>query len=504
MLFLVSLALFLKMFYNNFTWRSFNSLKIIPICFLFILNCRFLFSQSQYENKRLDQYLNAYLASKNVASISAGVLHKGKIIWLDAKGYADLSHKVPATPKTVYRIASISKVITAVAVMQLWERDRINLDENALKYITYFPRKKWKFTVRQILQHTAGLRSYYPGEFNSTIFYPSTKDAVSLIGKSPLLYKPGTRFLYTTLGYNLLAAVIENVSGLSFTEYIRKNIFEPAGMHSTLAEFQKEIIPNKARGYNKNKFRQIENAPLADLSIKLAGGGLISTSGDILKFSDALLKGKLIRHSTLDSMMVQTRLSDGRIMESGLGFEIKKDSFGDKFIGHYGFGTGFVSLLAIYPEDSTAVVTLINTDDRNLGSPALDLASIILDKGNPFPQKPLSDEMMTLTLNAGLDSAIAACQLIRTDSSNKFDNSLREYQLFGYDLLSLKKNYDAIKWFDFFCREFPDNISAYLGLGDSYYHDGNKGKATQAYLKALAINPVNAYAKKMIKKIESE
>lgn len=486
------------------SWRILKYLILILITvFLQASFQNYSYCQSPNINQRLDQYLNAYQANKNVASISAGVLHKGKIIWLNARGYADLSHQVYAAPKTVYRIASISKVITAVAVMQLWENGKINLDADALKYLPYFPRKKWKFTVRQILQHTAGLRTYKPGEFNSTDYYPTTKDAVDVISSDPLLYKPGTKFLYTTLGYNLLAGIIENVTGIKFIDYLKKYIFEPAGMNSTYAEFQREIIPNKALGYDKNKYRIIENAPLADLSIKFAGGGLVSTSEDILKFAQCLMNGKLIKHSTLDSMLVQTELPDGRTLESGLGFEVKTDLNGKKFFGHYGFGTGFISLLAIYPQDSTAAVDLINTDDRNLGSPALDLASILIGNKKPFPQKPLSDEMMNITLHKGLDSAIAAFHLIKKDSLNWIDKSPDEFKLFGYDLLSIKRNYDAIKWFYFFSREFPNDISAFIGLGDSYYHDKNKGKAIQFYQRVLSIDPANYYASRMIKKIQS-
>ncbi len=474
------------------------------ILFLIILTQGVLFCQPNYSNHKLDQYLSEYQVNKNVASISAGVLHKGKIIWLGAKGYADLSHHVPATPQTVYRIASISKIITAVAVMQLWEKGKLNLDADARKYIPYFPRKRWKFTVRQILRHTAGLRSYKPGEFNSTVFYPTTRDAVDVISSDSLVYKPGTNFIYTTLGYNLLAAIIEYVSGMKFIEYLRKNIFYPAGMTSTYAEYQKEIIPNKASGYDKNKFRKIQNAPMADLSIKFAGGGLVSTSEDILRFANALLDGKLIKYSTLDTMLVKTKLPNGRMIESGLGFEIKRDSHGNKFFGHYGFGTGFISLLAIYPEDSSAVVDLINTDDRNPGSPALDLAAIAFERGNPFPRKPLSDVMMEITLQKNLDSAIAECQLNIQDSVKWLDYSSREFNLFGYDLLSIKRNYDAIRWFYYFSRKYPDDISAYIGLGDSYYHDGNKGKAIQLYHRALELNSSNKYALKMIRKIEAE
>ncbi len=475
---------------------------ILFLIMLIVVSSQIYSNLSQSLSQKLDQYLLEYQTNKNVASISAGVLRKGKIIWLGTYGYSDLSHHVAASTKTIYRIASISKVITAVAIMQLVEKRKINLDANVLNYVPYFPKKKWKFTVRQILQHTAGLRTYKPGEFNSTSSYASTKDAVEVISNDPLVFKPGTKFLYTTLGYNLLAAVIENVTGIKFTDYLNKYIFIPAEMHSTFPEFQKEIILNRALGYDKDNFRKIENAPLADLSIKFAGGGLVSTSEDILKFANCLMSGKLIKRSTLDSMLVPTKLTNGKVIDSGLGFEIKIDNNGKQFVGHYGHGTGFVSLLAIYPKDSTAVINLINTDDRNLGSPALDLASIVLNKNYSLPKKSLADKMMEITLRTNLDSAITHYKKIKSEFSSSYDLSSNEFDLFGYDLLLIKRNADAIKWFDFFSAEFPSNISAYIGLGDSFFHDGNKGMALKYYRRVLAINSYNSYAAKMIKMLE--
>ncbi len=484
---------------------KFNSKLVIKLFFLLII----LFFQTtlldaQTLNQKLDQFISEYQINKNIASISAGVLRKGKIIWIGAHGYSDLSHQVLAQPNTIYRIASISKVITAVAIMQLVEEGKINLDADALNYIPYFPRKKWKFTTRQILQHTAGLRSYFPGEFNSTVFYPSIKEAVQVLAKDTLEFKPGTKFLYTTLGYNLLAAIIEKVSGMTFNDYLKKYIFQPCEMNSTYLEFHQKIILNKARGYDKNNFRQLENAPLADLSIKFAGGGIVSTSLDILNFANALMKGKLIKSSTLDSMLVSTKLPNGKTLESGLGFEIKKDRDENLFFGHYGFGTGFSSLLAIYPKDSLAVVHLINTVDRNIGSPALTLAAIVLNRKYDFPQKSLADKLMEITLNKNLDSAISFYKIVKIDSSNIYNISSNEFDLFGYDLLKTSQISNAIRWFRYFISEFPTNISGYLGLGDSYYHDKNKGLALKYYNKALEINSSNSYALKMIKKIQSE
>ena len=451
---------------------------------------------------KLDQYLTDYYQARNIASVTAGVLHKGKIIWIGSRGFADLGNKVPAKPNTIYRVASISKVITAVAVMQLVEKGKINLDADARNYIPYFPKKKWKFTTRQILQHTAGLRTYRTGEFNSTVEYSSTREAVDVISKDPLEYKPGTKYLYTTLGYNLLAAIIENTSGLSFNEYLKKNIFIPSGMLSTRLEVHKEIIPDKAKGYDKNLYRKLQNAPLADLSIKYAGGGIISDAEDILKFADSLIRGKLLQPAYLDSMLVPARLQNGKTLTSGLGFEFNKDKDKDYFFGHYGYGTGFVSLLAIFPKDSVAVVHLINTADRGIESPALDLASIVMGKEYSLPVKSLADKMMELTLRTGIDSATNYYTAIKTDSANVYDLSTNEINTFGYDLLRIKKDDEGIKWFRLFAEDFPNSTSAFIGLGDAYYNDNNIGMALKAYRKAMALDGNNKYALKMIKLLD--
>jgi CubicO group peptidase (beta-lactamase class C family) len=476
--------------------------KVILLLILTLLTFPFTYIRTQSLQQKLDKYLVEYQNNKNVASISAGVLKKGKIIWLGSYGYADINNRIKANSNTLYRIASISKVITSVAIMQLVEQKKIDLDTDALRYIPYFPHKKWKFTTRQILQHTAGLRSYKNGEFNNTISYSSTQQAVEVISNDSLEYKPGSKYLYTTLGYNLLAAVIENVSKMKFADYLKKYIFEPADMKATFPEYHKEIVLNKALGYIKNNYRILQNAPQSDVSIKIAGGGLISTTEDLLKFANCLLNGKLLKHATLDSMLVPTILPDGKILESGLGFDIKTDYYGKQFFGHYGHGTGFMSLLVIYPKDSVAVVDLINTADRSIDSPAENLAAIAQGKPFPIPKKSLADKMMEITLHKNIDSAIKFLNTIKKDSSEEYDLTSDEYDLFGYDLLRIQHGSDAIRWFQLFENDFPGNISALIGTGDSYYHNGNKDIALRYYRKVLKLDSSNIYSIKMIKTLE--
>jgi serine beta-lactamase-like protein LACTB, mitochondrial len=472
---------------------------------LFLMLFFFLVSFHSFSQKNisvdLEKFLTEYYQNKSIPSISAGALKDDKILWAGSRGYSDVENLVPASPSSVYRIASVSKPITAVAIIQLYEQGKLHLDDDVLKYIPYFPVKRWKFTIRQLLNHTSGIRNYKPNEFDSKNFFSNTREAVNVVISDSLQFQPGTDYLYTTLGYNLLAAVVERISGTSFSAYLENNIFKPAGMNSTFLEVQPQIIFNRAKGYQKNSMRQLINAPLADLSIKHAGGGMISTAPDLLKFASALLTGKLIKPESLDSMITPLKLKNGGSRQYGLGFSLEKDSKNRSFISHAGGGTGFTSYLIIYPKEKVATVHLINIRDRNLNNPAAEIASILLDSKYVFPLKSFSDELFSVYTQNGIDSSIAIVKQLNTTLYKEYNTGESELLSFGNDLLNSRKYLDAIKYFKFLSETLSDNPEVFIGLGDAYNRDGNKGLAIKSYRAALKINPSHKYANDMIKKL---
>jgi len=471
---------------------------------LLVLAYALPFSIAQSYEKDLDLYLQRYYKNKSVPSISAGVYYKNKIVWLKTEGYADLENLVPANTKTIYRIASVSKSITAVAIMQLVEQKKIFLDEDVRKYLPWFPAKKWKFTIRQVLSHTSGIRNYHDGEFDSKNYFRNTKEAINFIAKDSLEFEPGTKFLYTTLGYNLLAGVIESVTGMEFISYLKKFIFNVCGMNNTFPEYQNELIYNRARGYVKNAFRKFQNAPLADLSVKFAGGGLISTSEDLLKFAAAIMNNKLIRKETLDTMLVQMKLKSGKMFGYSLGFSKGTDSAGRKYFYHFGGGTGFTSQLLIYPDENLASVYLINSRDRDLEDPAHAFTDIVLNHENAYPRLSAADRFMDLYQSGGIDTALVMFDIIKKDSLNYYFFTPDELVYFGNDLVTLNRFADAIKYFKFAVTEFPDKAVLYSGLADAYFRDGNKGLALKNYRIASKLDPLNKYYLDMIKKLEKQ
>lgn len=474
---------------------------LIFFCFLFYTQSVFPQKNDIETFKKLSEYLQTYIDYKRVPSISAGVYKKGKIFWLDAKGLIDLENFVPAKNTSLYRIASITKSITAVAVMQLYEKGLIDLDAEINTYVPYFPKKKWKLTVRHILNHTGGIRSYRSEEeFNSKMFYSTTRDAVLTFANDDLLFEPGTKYNYTSLGYSLLAALIENVSKTSFENYLRRNIFEPAGMRATRVDRQRSIIYERVRGYEKSPDRRFINSPLADLSLKVAGGGLISTSEDLLLFVKALLEEKLISKSTLQMMISPTILKTSQRVNYGFGFSLADPSDSLKWFGHEGRGTGFSSGLMIIPNEDLAAVYLINIRDRNLGNPARDLISITKGQ-NILVTKTLADYLFDKYNSFGIDSLIVEFNRLYDTQNPEFNLSVDECVFVGNALTDINRITDAIRYLRILNRRIPNNFLVLKTLGDVYTKDNNDGLALRYYREALLLKPDDSYVKNMIDKL---
>jgi CubicO group peptidase (beta-lactamase class C family) len=295
--------------------------------------------------------------------MSIAVAAGNRLVWSQGFGLADAENDVPARANTVYRIASISKPIAATAVMQLAERGRVNIDDPVQKYVRTFPPKgDQTVTVRHLLTHTSGIRHYRAaGEMESRDRYESIEDALRIFKDDPLLFAPGTKYSYSTYGYNVLAGVVEATSGLAFETYLRTHVWAPAGMSATYFDHVGAIIPHRARQYVREG-RTLMNAPYADLSNKWAGGGMLSTAEDLVRFHIALEEGKLLKPETLRQMYAPHRLSDGSESAYGLGWASWKDASGQAWIGHSGGATGGTTFLVRDPTRRLAVAVLCNVE----------------------------------------------------------------------------------------------------------------------------------------------
>lgn len=195
--------------------------------------------------KLFDEFVQKQMALDKTPGLSVGFM-KGDFVWAQGYGYSDLENRVPTKPESAYRLASVTKPMTAVAILQLVEKGKINLDAEVQTYVSYFPKKPWPVTVRQLLGHLGGISHYKNAEQELHIkTRKSTREAIAIFENFDLVAEPGTRYSYTSYGYNLLGAVIEAASGMSYGEYMRQNVWQPLGMSDTRMDDPLEVIPNR-------------------------------------------------------------------------------------------------------------------------------------------------------------------------------------------------------------------------------------------------------------------
>ncbi|MBA2501609.1 MAG: beta-lactamase family protein, partial [Pyrinomonadaceae bacterium] len=271
--------------------------------------------------REIELLVSAWMRQHKAPALSVAVVTDNKMSFSKGYGLADVENNVSARSDTVYRLASIAKSMTAIAVMQLVERGKLDLDAPINKYCAAYPEKQslkdapgkqFPITARQLLVHQAGVRhNKVPDEVIGTRHYTSITEAVGAFKDDPLVIEPETKYSYSTPGYTLLGCAIEGASGVSYINYLRENIFKPAGMNRTFIDDVYAVIPNRARGYRKTEKGEIQNAPLADTSVKIPGGGLVSTAEDLAKFAVAVNTNQLVKPETLAQMWTKPKTRDG-------------------------------------------------------------------------------------------------------------------------------------------------------------------------------------------------
>ena len=318
-------------------------------------------TQNKTLTQQADQLMKKAKLERQFVGASAGIYAKGKIQWIGASGDSQKG-KVPAQANMLTRTASIAKPMTAIAILQLVEQGKLDLDAPIQTYLSNFPgKKKGIITTRHLLQQTSGIEAYpnkkeaFPKEH-----YNSLQAAMQVFANRPLAFEPGTAYQYTTYGYVVLGAIIEQVSGQSYETYMKENIWFVANMPNTSLEKRGMSYANKSKLYKKF-WGLFVKSKATDLSLKYPGGGIQSTVEDLLHFGEAILNNKLVKKETLDMM-----ITDPKIRKRGNGYGMGWFLYGvhpeyGLAIGHSGGQSGCNSQLFIWPEKGTVAVVLSNT-----------------------------------------------------------------------------------------------------------------------------------------------
>jgi len=348
------------------------SLPTLRICFglisyiLILTSSLCLFPASllaQSPISRARQFIADSMTARQIPGVSITVMKEGKVVWSEGFGFADLEQQVPVTNKTKFRIGSISKSLTAAALGMLWEGGRLHIDSTIQTYVPSFPRMKWPITVRQVAGHIAGFRHYRGDEILINKHYSSVSRSLDIFQNDTLLFEPGTRWSYSSYGWNLLSAVVEAASGEEFLSYMQKNVFGPIGMTNTIADHVDSLIPFRARWYTRDSLRTVVNAAYVDNSYKWAGGGFLSTTEDLATFGNAILERRILKPATVDLLWTPQKLNNGTTTTYGIGWFVRPDPKGRPLFGHSGGSVGGTAMLAIWPKEKLVVSMLVNSDE---------------------------------------------------------------------------------------------------------------------------------------------
>lgn len=286
---------------------------------------------------------------------------QGGETWERAFGFADLENATPARPDSSYRLASVAKPMTAVAVLQLAEKGKLDLDAEIQTYVRSFPRKSFPVTVRQILGHLGGISHYKNREAEQHYkTHRTVSESIDVFKDFDLVAEPGTKYSYSSYGYVLLGAAIESASGLSYADYMRENVWQPLAMNATRLDDPLEIIPHRVRGYQFLDGRLL-NSEFVDISSRLSAGGTRSTVGDMLRFLRGVNEGRLLTSASMKSMYAQMKARDGKPTGYGMGWNILTIS-GHRAYVHDG-GQQETRTFALYlPDEKTAIAFAMNLE----------------------------------------------------------------------------------------------------------------------------------------------
>ncbi len=312
--------------------------------------------------------MDSVMAAGDMPGLSAAVARGSELLWSQGFGYADLTHNVKVTPRTRFRIGSVSKPFTAAALAHLVEDGALDLDAPVRTYVPSWPAKRWPITTRQLAGHLAGIRHYRGRENFSMEPYPDVISGLEIFQDDSLQSEPGTEYSYSSYGWNLISAVIEGASGEPFLEYMDDVVFGPLEMASTVADEVRPVIPDRTRFYVRNQDSGVVNAPFVDNSYKWAGGGFLSTPEDMLLFANAHRTPGYLESETLETLFTPQTLPDGSETGYGIGWSSRTNDHGEEIVSHTGGSVGGTTVMTMNRETGVIVAVVANLSGARLGN----------------------------------------------------------------------------------------------------------------------------------------
>ena len=355
---------------------------ILLFVFVFFISCNTTNSATQQKIDKANEKAVQFLADQQIPGMAISVSQNGKMIWSKGFGYADVASKKKVNPSTTqFRVASISKTLTALAMAKLVEEEKLDLNENINTYIPDFPKKKYDFTVRQVGGHIAGIRHYdYTNNENElfNVKKMSIVEGLDIFKNDSLLFKPGSKYNYSTYGWNLLSVVVQNAANKDFIEYMNVAVFNPLKMKSTTIGLVDKEMPNRTAFYIKENNKVILG-PKVSNEYKAAGGGFISTTEDLILFGEEIINPTIVSKNTLAEFVKSQETDKGKKTNYGIGFGVKTVKSNTLRYSHSGGGIGATAFLLVYPEKKLVITILTNLSQVKIRDLVGELENIFIE-----------------------------------------------------------------------------------------------------------------------------
>jgi CubicO group peptidase (beta-lactamase class C family) len=506
-----------------------NKIKITVLMLMLFSPCAALFSQTIPE--RLDSFFTGLKKNDDING-SVLVAEKGNVLYLKSFGYADVQNKIANTENTLFQLASVSKTFTSLAVLQLVEKKKLALTDKLIRYFPDFPYPE--ITIRQLLSHTSGLTDYYE------LFDPymsASPDSIFTIHdiipalkqrKLSLHFQPGEKWEYCNLNFNLLALLVEKISGLSFQKYLRKNVFLPAGMRSTFVKTDTTVlttIPNVAYNYDYHFLfspTKVRVDSFATPQFKseyktfalVGDGNVYTTTIDLMKFDQALYDGSLLDKRIFLSAITPAKLNNGNnatILNVsqmgkafyGCGWFIFDDTSMGKIAWHGGGMPGCRTIFMRNVDKHQLVIVLANAITDGLYKNAL-CAMDILNKRNAIaPLKPIAKYYGKRLIQYGDDDAFTKLIEMLSDTLH-YKTDENEFNDLGYAFFNEHDTALSLTTFRTAILLFPSSDNLFNSYGEILAKVDKKEEAIMMYRKSLLLNPKNEDSKKSLENLEKQ
>ena len=479
---------------------------------LFILCCyKYNNANAQSKAGHIEKLMRQYAATDQFNGVVL-VAENGKLIYQNVFGVADYEWNIKNTIDTKFEIASITKTFTALMIMQLAERGKINLNGTVADYLKDYPAETGsKITITHLLVHSSGLQTDiadFPASGNNfpdiaakiNEDFLSISEQVNLIAKRPLLFEPGTNFNYSSDGYTVLGRIIEVVCNKTYEAALDSLILKPLQLNQTGYKDHFTIIGKRAVGYAETYLGYKRGRPFGIAP----SGGMFSTARDLLKWEQALYTEKIITRPYKEIIFTKTPFVTGNGWKINENFFNTNSSDSIKVVKCTGGLPGFTALVVRFLRDNKTIILLENLRHLTYRHDEITeaIGNILYNKSYLLPKKSLAREMLKQLQNQGQQQATNLYKSFKRDSSSYYLNE-SEVNSIGYFLLNTFNKDAALQFFKINTIEFPNSSNAFDSLGEAYMENGDSKNAIANYKKSLDLNPGNDNAKKMIEKLSS-